>query len=227
VRICRRSDLDPRFLIAVFGSADLKLCTMIVLTGFEPFAGDTHNPSGAVAAALDGCVLNGVRVQSATLPVDGLKVGSVLEAVISDDVQALVMLGLARGRMQIALERVALNWAEYRLPDNAGLMRRGERLNPDAPDAFLSTLPLEEILSAWREAGVPGYVSDSAGLYLCNQVFYTARQRFPAIPVGFIHLPSDETLALHKIEPFVPLEFQIRGVRIALEKVAVGVLQTL
>jgi pyroglutamyl-peptidase len=193
---------------------------MILLTGFEPFAGDTHNPSSAVAAALNGSVLHGVRVQSATLPVDGSKVALSLEFLISSDVQAIVMLGLARGRMQVALERVALNWAEYRVPDNAGLTRRGERLIPDAPEAHFSTLPLEGILSAWRASGVPGYVSDSAGLYLCNQVFYTVRQRYPALPAGFIHLPSDETLALHKLEPFVPLEFQIRGVRMALQTIA-------
>jgi pyroglutamyl-peptidase len=83
-----------------------------------------------------------------------------------------------------------------------------------------SSLPLEDILCAWREAGLPGYVSNSAGLYLCNQVFYAVRHRHPKLMAGFVHLPSDETLAAHTIEPFVPLEWQIRSVRVALEVIA-------
>ena len=198
---------------------------MILLTGFEPFASDTHNPSSAVATALNGEVLQGITITAATLPVDGARIALSLEALLTDDLDAIVMLGLARGRMQIALERVALNWAEYRLPDNAGLTRRGEALIAGSADAYLSSLPLQAILSAWREAQIPGYVSDSAGLYLCNQVFYTARHLRPKLPAGFIHLPSDETLALSKLEPFVPIQFQIHAVRIALEVIALRLLE--
>jgi pyroglutamyl-peptidase len=193
---------------------------VILLTGFEPFDGDAYNPSMRIAQALEGTRHGRSRVKSAILPVDGVRAPRHLEELLTPEVRAVVMLGLARGRTQVALERVALNWAEYRIPDNAGHVRRGERLYPGAPDAHLSSLPLETIRIAWREAGLPGYVSDSAGLYLCNQVFYTVRQSRPTLPAGFIHLPSDEILALAKPEAFVPLAFQQRSIEVALSALA-------
>jgi pyroglutamyl-peptidase len=193
---------------------------VILLTGFEPFDNDAHNPSMRIAQALEGTRYGRIQVRSAILPVDGVRAPQHLERLLTSDVRAVVMLGLARGRTQVALERVALNWADYRIPDNNGYVRRGERLYPGGPDAHLSSLPLETIRIAWRESGLPGYVSDSAGLYLCNQVFYTVRQCRPSLPAGFIHLPSDETLALEKTEAFVPLEFQRRTVDVALNALA-------
>jgi pyroglutamyl-peptidase len=193
---------------------------MILLTGFEPFGGDAHNPSSVISRSLDGTVLAGVRVRSAVLPVDGARVGPELERQLAGDVRAVVMLGLARGRHQVALERVAVNRAEYRIPDNAGRTRSGEALFPGGPDAIFSSLPLERILEAWRSAALPGYVSESAGLYLCNQAFYSVRHLRPNLPAGFIHLPSDETLALHGREPFVPLEWQRQSVAVALGELA-------
>jgi pyroglutamyl-peptidase len=193
---------------------------VILLTGFEPFDGDTHNPSSSIARALDGKVHAGLRVTAATLPVDGSSVPHILQSLVTPEVRAVVMLGLARGRQQIALERVAVNWADYRMPDNTGRVRRAERLFEGAPDAHLSSLPLEVMLEAWRAAGVPGYVSNSAGLYLCNQVFFSVRQRHPHLPAGFVHLPSDETLALGKLESFVPLAFQQRTIAVMLAALA-------
>jgi pyroglutamyl-peptidase len=183
---------------------------MILLTGFEPFGGDAHNPSERVANVLAGHHVGGVK----------LRTEARLETHITPDVRAVVMLGLARGRMQVALERVALNVADDRLPDNAGRQRRNETLHPGGADAHLSSLPLDDILLAWHEARLPGYVSNSAGLYLCNQVFYAVRHRHPHLMAGFVHLPSDETLAVHSLEAFVPLEWQIKSVRTALEVIA-------
>ncbi|NJK45676.1 MAG: pyrrolidone-carboxylate peptidase [Pleurocapsa sp. SU_196_0] len=177
---------------------------MILLTGFEPFGGDAHNPSERVVAAFQGATIAGVTLKTAILPVDSVRAETQLERLVTLDVHAVVMLGLARGRTQVALERVALNVADDRLPDNVGRQRHNETLHPGGADAHLSSLPLEDILRAWREANLPGYVSNSAGLYLCNQVFYAVRHRHPALMAGFVHLPSDETLAATGVEPFVP-----------------------
>ncbi len=195
----------------------------LLLTGFEPFGGDSSNPSWAIAQALDGLGIEGFRVSSHRLPVDGSRAPKVLTKLIdAKQPAAVVMLGLARGRVQIALERVAINALDYRIPDNAGRVRRDQPIIKNGPDAYLTTLPTEAILRAWYERAMPGYVSNTAGLYLCNQVFYAARHHLASsgrdrVPAGFIHLPSDESLVLDSLEAFVPLAFQIETVRAALE----------
>ena len=192
----------------------------MLLTGFEPFGGDTSNPSWTVAQTLHNLELNGVRVVSKRLPVDGRKAPRALKNAIGrTQPAAIIMLGLARGRVQVALERVAVNVMDYRIPDNAGRVHTGQSIDPDGPDAYLSSLPVDDILSAWHTHKLPGYVSNTAGLYLCNQVFYLARHA-ATVPTGFIHLPSDETLVLNRQEAFVPLKFQVQMVRLALEVTA-------
>ena len=158
---------------------------------------------------------------SSILPVDGLVAPKKLERLLSKlEPDAVLMLGLAAGRTQIALERVALNVLEYRIPDNAGVTKRGEQVLEGQADALFSSLPMTEILEAWREARVPAYISDSAGTYLCNQIMFLARALRPSLPAGFIHLPADENLALATRQAFVPLEFQTNAIRLAINVLA-------
>jgi pyroglutamyl-peptidase len=193
----------------------------ILLTGFEAFAGLPSNPSEAIALALHDHKIGGARVVAKVLPVDGIKAPEILERALAElEPNAVLMLGLAQGRPQIALERVAINLLEYRIPDNAGVTRHNERVIEGANDALFSSLPISEILKVWHEAKIPAYVSDSAGTYLCNQVMFLARALRPNIPAGFIHLPADETLALEQHQAFVPLEFQSRAVQLALKVMA-------
>jgi pyroglutamyl-peptidase len=193
----------------------------ILLTGFEAFAGQSSNPSQDIVVALHDQKLGNAHVISRILPVDGIKAPEMLSEILNElEPDAVLMLGLAAGRTQIALERVALNVLEYQIPDNAGITRHGERVLEGAGDAIFSSLPITEILKVWHDARMPAYVSDSAGTYLCNQIMFLARALRPNIPAGFIHLPADETLALEKRQAFVPLEFQTRAVRLALEVMA-------
>ena len=185
---------------------------MILLTGFEPFGGDTHNPSAAVAQALESV---GVAVR--ILPVSGIQIQDALEKAIKETKpKALLMLGLARGKSCLTLEKVAINWLEYRIPDNSGRLQLATRILENAPDALFSSLPLETIRETLKQNRVPMDLSFSAGAFLCNQVFFLARALYPDLPSGFLHLPSDETLALPKSEPFLPLKYQIKAVQLVL-----------
>jgi pyroglutamyl-peptidase len=193
----------------------------ILLTGFEAFAGLSSNPSEAIALTFHDQIIGDARIVSKVLPVDGIKAPQILSETLTElEPDAVLMLGLAEGRSQIALERVALNVLEYRIPDNAGVTKHGERVLEGANDALFSSLPIGEILKVWREAQIPAYVSDSAGTYLCNQIMFLTRALRPHIPAGFIHLPADEILALENLQAFVPLEFQTHAVRLALEVLA-------
>ncbi|MFM8679547.1 MAG: hypothetical protein ACKOGH_08050 [Alphaproteobacteria bacterium] len=125
----------------------------VLVTGFEPFDGDEENPSALVARALDGRRIAGAAIRCRLLPVslDGLD--AALDAALGDlsaGPRAVIALGLAGGEAVIRLERVALNVADFRIPDNAGALARNLPLEPGGPDARLSRLPLEAILAACR-----------------------------------------------------------------------------
>ncbi|GGM12409.1 pyroglutamyl-peptidase I [Deinococcus aerophilus] len=210
----------------------------LLLTGFEPFHTHPANPSAEAAQELDGLQLGslqggGVQVVSALLPVEPHAAASVLEGLLERHRPGAVLLtGLAAGRPHVTLERVALNVMDFSIPDNAGNTYRDAPAHPhpDAPPAHLSTLPLRAILAAWREAGIPGSISNTAGLYVCNAVMYRARQWLterdrPGVPCGFLHLPANAAVALAAPEdrpalPYLPQPEITRAVRVAAQTVA-------
>jgi pyroglutamyl-peptidase len=166
----------------------------LLVTGFEPFGGLATNPSLEVAKALDGRAVGDAVVHGAVLPVHHAEAApEVLRLLDEVDPAAIVHLGLAAGRARIALERVAVNVMDYDTADNAGYRARGEPCAAGGPAAYFATLPLDGILAALLAEGIPAYVSNTAGTYLCNQTMYgtlhALAQRGHHVRAGFIHLP--------------------------------------
>ncbi|WP_297853206.1 pyroglutamyl-peptidase I [Meiothermus sp.] len=190
----------------------------ILVTGFEPFAGLPHNPSSALLEHLPER-LGKARLVRATLPVDTRRAPEALGQLYQRHQPEVVLhLGLAAGRALLSLERLAINLLDFEIADNGGHRLQDTPILPDGPLALLSRLPIRSIQARWAEAGIPGVISNSAGLYLCNQVMYLALSMLPPeVPAGFIHLPPDETLALHKPQAYVPLQTQVQAVQMALE----------
>jgi len=172
---------------------------MIVITGFEPFGGHPSNPSEEIAKAVDGRTIGGQFVRVAILPVHHEEAARAAALLLREhDPLAVLHLGLAAGRARLALERVALNVMDYELADNAGYQARGEPCVAGGPAAYLSTLPLPAMLEAIVREGIPAYLSNTAGTYLCNQTLYstlhaiaTERRRTLA---GFMHVPLSPAL---------------------------------
>ena len=166
---------------------------MILVTGFESYAGRGANPSQQVALALNGITIGGIPVQGHTLPVDFLSIKRDLPRLIDELCPcAVVLLGLWPGEPMIRLERMATNWSWFELPDNAGHRQNGKVID-DGPDGYLTTLPADAIQTAIRASGRPCRQSGSAGTYLCNATTYVALhhcvQNHPDTVCGFIHLP--------------------------------------
>jgi pyroglutamyl-peptidase len=167
---------------------------VVLVTGFEAFGGHTANPSLEVAKALDGRAVGDAVVRGAILPVHHAEAAPQVSRLLDEtDPLAVVHLGLAAGRARIALERVAVNVMDFDTPDNAGHRARGEPCVPGGPAAYFATLPLDAVLAALLAEGIPAYVSNTAGTYLCNQTMYgtlhlLARRGHPA-RAGFVHLP--------------------------------------
>ncbi|WP_034385356.1 pyroglutamyl-peptidase I [Deinococcus sp. YIM 77859] len=200
----------------------------LLLTGFEPFHTHPVNPSAQAAQALDGQAVGQTRVQSALLPVEPQAAATQLRALLDEyRPNAVLLTGLAAGRPQVTVERVALNVMDFSIPDNAGQTYRDHPACADAaaPAAYLSTLPLRSVVAGWRAAGIPGHISNTAGLYVCNFVLYCALHHLAItghrhVPCGFLHVPANAAVALAVPEdrpalPYLPQEEITRAVWVA------------
>ncbi len=174
----------------------------VLVTGFEPFDGHEVNPSAQAAHALDQRTIAGRRVIARTLPVrlgDALRV---LKRALDELRPALVVcVGEARGRAEIAVERVAINIMDARIPDNAGAQPIDRSIAPRGPAAYWSTLPIKAVVAALGKRGIPAVVSQTAGTFVCNYVFYGLMHelcRRRGARGGFIHVPSLPSMELDK-----------------------------
>jgi pyroglutamyl-peptidase len=197
---------------------------MMLVTGFEPFGRHPCNPSEEIAKAVDGRVFHGLGVRAAILPVHHVEAGRQAVRLLDEhDPLAVLHVGLAAGRMRIALERVALNVMDYAEADNAGYRARGEPCVPGGPVAYRSTLPLAAILDALAREGIPACLSNTAGTYLCNQTLYTtlhavAMAKKRAL-VGFLHVPLSPAMvaAAGLDQPSMDPAMGVRAVETALQ----------
>ncbi len=165
----------------------------VVLQGFGPFGRFQVNPSERVVRDLADAPPAGVEVVPLVLRTADAEVAKVPAFMAEWAPDVWIGVGLAGGRHAVAAERVAINVADYGIGDVDGVERRGDPIVPDGPVGYWSTLPVARIVAAWRAADVPGYVSNSAGTYLCNHAFYLARhaaERLGVARAGFIHVPA-------------------------------------
>jgi len=200
---------------------------MILVTGFEPFGGHASNPAEEIAKAMDGRVVGGMPVRAAILPVHHVEAGrEALRLLGEHDPLAVLHVGLAAGRARIALERVAVNVMDYELADNAGYQARGEPCVPGGPAAYLATLPLAAVLEALARDGVPAYLSNTAGTYVCNQTLYATLHAVSAASgrarVGFMHVPLSPAMvaASGLDQPSMDPAIGVRAAEIALRVIA-------
>lgn len=192
---------------------------MILVTGFEPFNGSPINPSAELLPHLAADSPPGVDVQTLRLPVAfGAAPARLVAALRELRPTWCVMLGEARNRTAISIERVGVNLADYRIPDNAGAQPIDMPVVPGAPDAYFATLPVRTLLDAVINADVPGELSLSAGGYVCNTLLYSALHCCAAEPLptrcGFVHLPGlPEQFGPDEAGKGMPLAQQLLGVR--------------
>ena len=193
----------------------------ILLTGFEPFGGEAINPSWEVARSLHGQVIAGATVQARCLPTTfGGAPRALAEAIAVVRPELVIALGLASGRSEISIERVAVNLIDARIADNAGQRPQDMPVRADAPPAYFSTLPVKAMRNALRAAGHPAGLSLSAGAFVCNQVFFELQHQLAGrgVKSGFIHVPALPEQAA-RVQPSVPsmgLAAQIDAIKLAI-----------
>ncbi|MDX1677977.1 pyroglutamyl-peptidase I [Arsukibacterium sp.] len=196
----------------------------VLIAGFEPFAGETLNPSWQVARALHGTQLDDeVTIQAVKLPCIFKQSLLCLEQAVNQLQPAVViLLGLAAGCSQLMLEKIASNYIDAAIADNAGQQPRNALTASHGPAAYFSNLPLNAILQALHLQHIPAQLSLSAGSYVCNHSFYglmhLIKNQYASIKGGFIHLPYLPGQVLNKPGiASMALETQIEAVKICIE----------
>ncbi len=134
----------------------------------------------------------------------------------------VLCVGQADGCTELCIERVAINLDDAGIPDNAGAQPIDQSIVPDGPTAYFSTLPIKAIVQALHTSGIPAVVSNSAGTYVCNHVFYGLLHAASSNPLlrraGFIHIPYLPQQALqHAQAPSMGLALVQQALLIALE----------
>ncbi len=199
--------------------------TTILLTGFEPFDGETLNPSAKAVTLLAGEAIRGVRLAAAILPTTyGGAMPALRAAIARYRPDAVIAVGQAGGCPEISVERVAINIDDGRIPDNDGIGRIDAPVVSGGPAAYFAKLPIKAMVAAMRAAGVPAQVSQSAGTFLCNHVFYgachIAATEMPELRAGFIHVPFlPEQAARRPGVPSMALDRIVTALRVAVETV--------
>lgn len=193
----------------------------VLLTGFEPFAGDARNPSSEACALLDGEETRGHRVRALCLPTAfNAAALQLLREIARSSPTLVIATGLAGGRCEITPERFALNFSDARIPDNRGRQPRERSIIRGAPLAYASTLPVTRIVTRLRLAGIPAAPSLSAGAFVCNELFFRLRHALEGskIRAGFIHLPyASEHVVDRPGVSSLPLATLAEALRIAVE----------
>jgi pyroglutamyl-peptidase len=172
----------------------------ILFSGFEAFGEATTNPTEALMRNLPPLTENGFRkppgveVRGIILPVTFAEAFGVLRQEIRDyRPHAVISFGLAMGRTRLEFERVAINCIDAEIADNSGLQPRNQPIEKDGESAYFSTLPIEACVSLLTKNGIPSGISNSAGTYVCNYLFYRLQQHSvrTLMRTGFVHVPSE------------------------------------
>ena len=197
----------------------------ILVTGFDPFGGEKVNPAYEAVKLLPDTIA-GAEIIKLEIPTVFSNSGPAVEAGIQAHHPDVVLnVGQAGGRACVTIERVAINLAEARIPDNAGEQPMDEPLQAEGPAAYFTTLPIKAMVERIRGEGLAGEVSNSAGTFVCNEVMYRALHHaagaMPHVRCGFIHVPYIPRQTAEKPDtPSMELEDIVRALAAAVGALA-------
>lgn len=193
----------------------------ILVTGFDPFGGESVNPAWEAVSRLPG-EINGAEVVRMLIPTSFKRAPqAILEKVREYHPDYVISVGQAAGRTAITPERIAINMMSASIPDNDGEQPTEQKIEDNGPDGYFSLLPVVEMVKAIEAAGLPGRISNTAGTFVCNRVMYSVlhacHTEFPEMRSGFIHVPCiPEQTEKHPEWFSLPVEEITRGLEAAL-----------
>ena len=196
----------------------------ILVTGFDPFEGEKINPSKEAVKRLPDLIENTTLIKLEIPTVFNKCSEVVKEAITKHRPYYVLNVGQAGGRACLTPERIAINLNDGRIPDNAGYQPLGEKIQPDGPAAYFTQLPIKAEVEEIRKVGIPAEVSNTAGTYVCNHIFYQVQymreKKFYNLKAGFIHIPYLPQQVVNKPGiPSMSLEDIVKGLEAALKAI--------
>ncbi|MBR5491111.1 MAG: pyroglutamyl-peptidase I [Oscillospiraceae bacterium] len=180
----------------------------ILVTGFDPFGGESINPSWEAVKALPDTIEN-MEIIKLLLPTEFVNSEKVLLAAMAEHApDAVICCGQAAGRKAVSFERLAINLRDASIADNAGYKPTDEAVKAGEREAYFVTAPVKAMAEAVKSAGIASELSLSAGAFVCNNVLYALlRETFGTETIGgFVHLPLSPQQAEGKNPPLPFME---------------------
>ncbi|MGN5651224.1 pyroglutamyl-peptidase I [Bacillus sp. Brlt_9] len=195
----------------------------VLLTGFDPFGGESINPAWEVAKSLHEKTIGEYKIISRQVPTVFQKSISVLKEYIEElNPEMIICIGQAGGRPDITIERVAINIDDARIADNEGNQPVDVPVVEEGPAAYWSTLPMKAIIKRLQAEGIPATVSQTAGTFVCNHLFYglmhELKKQDKKVKGGFVHIPFlPEQASNYPGQPSMSLSTISKGIELAVE----------
>lgn len=195
----------------------------ILLTGFDPFGGEAVNPALEAVKKVKDEIL-GAQIVKLEIPTVFRKGPQTIFKKIEEVKPDMVLsIGQAGGRSAITVEFVGINYADARIPDNEGNVPIGVKLFEDGENAYFATLPVRAMVEGIKKAGLPAFLSYTAGTYVCNDVLYSIlyyqKKHAPNMKAGFIHVPfaMEQIVAKPNGTPAMSVDDIARAIEAAIE----------
>lgn len=190
----------------------------LMITGFDPFGGESVNPSWEAVRRLPEMIGQWCLTKCQLPTVFGTAGQVALAEAERLQPDVILCVGQAGGRNAVTPEVVGINLREARIADNAGVQPTNEPVCPEGPAAYFATVPVREMVDAINSVGIPAALSYSAGAFVCNDVLYTLLHRYDgtSVRVGFIHVPFIPEQAKAG-EPSLPLEMIVQALKTAVD----------
>lgn len=196
----------------------------IMVTGFDPFGGESINPAYEAVKRLEDNI-SGAEIVKVEIPTVFRKsIEKLDEAIQRENPDVVVCVGQAGGRFDITVERVAINISDASIEDNEGNAPIDEPIFEDGKPAYFSRLPIKAMVKEIRAGGIPASISNTAGTYVCNHIMYGLHylidKKYPNMKGGFIHVPFLPQQVIDKRNaPSMNLEDITKALTLAIEAV--------
>lgn len=196
----------------------------ILVTGFDPFGGESINPAIETVKKLPD-VIAGAEIIKLEIPTVCHKSLRIIDEAIAEyDPDVVLSIGQAGGRPDITIERVGINVDDCQMPDNEGNQIVDEPICLDGPDAYFVTVPIKAMVQRVREKNIPASVSNTAGTFVCNHVTYGVchllATKYSGKRSGFIHIPYLPQQVIDKKNmPSMSPDMMVEGITAAIEAV--------
>lgn len=196
----------------------------IVVTGFDPFGGESINPASEAVKQLPEKIAGAQIVPLIVPTVFYRSIEVIKDAIETHNPDVILSIGQAGGRAAITVERIGINVDDARIADNAGQQMIDEPVVKEGPAAYFSTLPIKAMVKAIHDAGISASVSNTAGTFVCNHVMYgvlhLCATQYPDKRAGFVHIPFLPEQTIDKPQyPSMSLEDIVKGLTVAIEAI--------